>query len=66
MYGFIRNNYTWNRRYFNYGINVKDAFDEKPGSVSAINLSLVNALDAAKLEARSEVLNFRMKMGNAR
>ena len=59
VYGFIQSNYTWNGRYFNYGINVRDAFDEKLGSVSAINLSLVNALEAAKLDAKSVILSTR-------
>lgn len=58
-YGFIQDNYTWNKRYFNYGIKVKDAFDEKLGSVSAINLSLVNALEAAKLNAKAVILSTR-------
>ena len=59
VYTFIQNNYTWNKRYFNFGINVKDAFKEKLGSVSAINLSLVNALEAAKLTAKSVILSTR-------
>jgi hypothetical protein len=59
VYGFMQDNYTWNGRYFNYGINVKDAFDNKLGSVTAINISLVNALVAAKLDAKSVILSTR-------
>ncbi len=59
VYGFIQDSYTWNGRYFNYGINVKDAFDDKLGSVTAINISLVNALEAAKLDAKSVILSTR-------
>ncbi|HLV93495.1 MAG TPA: hypothetical protein VKX34_10260 [Aequorivita sp.] len=59
VYSFIQENYTWNKRYFNFGIKVKDAFEEKLGSVSAINLSLVNALDAAKLDAKAVILSTR-------
>ncbi|SDW57864.1 hypothetical protein [Aequorivita viscosa] len=59
VYSFIQSNYTWNRRYFNYGLDVKDAFKDKIGSVSAINLSLVNALEAAKLNAKSVILSTR-------
>ncbi len=59
VYIFIQDSYTWNGRYFNYGINVKDAFDDKLGSVTAINISLVNALEAAKLDAKSVILSTR-------
>lgn len=59
VYKFILNEYTWNGRYFNYQIKVKNAFDDKLGSVTAINLSLVNALKAAKLEAKPVLLSTR-------
>lgn len=59
VYSFIQSNYTWSGRYFNYGMDVKDAFNEKLGSVSAINISLVNALEAANLEAKSVILSSR-------
>ncbi len=59
VYSFIQDSYTWNGRYFNYGINVKDAFDDRLGSVTAINLSLVNALEGAKLDAKSVILSTR-------
>lgn len=59
VYSFVQDRYTWNGRYFNYEIKVKDAFDEKLGSVSAINLSLINALEAAGLNAKSMILSTR-------
>ncbi|WP_181566742.1 DUF3857 domain-containing protein [Aequorivita sp. CIP111184] len=59
VYGFIQNNYTWNGWYFNYGNDIKDSFQEKLGSVSDINLSLVNALEAANLHAKSVILSTR-------
>ena len=59
VYGFIQNNYTWSGRYFNYGNEVKDAFEDKLGSVSDINISLVNALEAANLYAKSVMLSTR-------
>lgn len=59
VYSFIQDRYTWNGRYFNSEIKVKDAFDEKLGSVTAINLSLINALEAAKLEAKPMLLSTR-------
>ena len=59
VYGFIQNNYTWNGRYFNYGNDIKDSFQDKLGSVSDINLSLVNALEAANLQSKSVILSTR-------
>ncbi len=59
VYNFIQNAYTWNGSYFIYGNNIKDAFDEKLGSVSTINISLVNALNAANLEANTVILSTR-------
>ncbi|MDN3725197.1 hypothetical protein QRD02_12475 [Aequorivita sp. SDUM287046] len=59
VYEFIQTNYTWNGRYFNYGNDIKDSFQEKLGSVSDINLSLVNALEAADLHAKSVIISTR-------
>lgn len=59
VYSFIQNNYTWNGRFFNYGNEVKDAFEDKLGSVSDINISLVNAFEAANLHAKSVILSTR-------
>lgn len=59
VYGFIQKNYTWSGRYFNYGNDIKDSFKDKLGSVSDINLSLVNALEAANLYSKSVILSTR-------
>lgn len=59
VYAFIQNNYTWNGRYFNYGNDIKDSFQDKLGSVSDINLSLVNAFEAANLHSKSVILSTR-------
>ncbi|WP_169313457.1 DUF3857 domain-containing protein [Aequorivita sublithincola] len=59
VYKFIQEEYTWNKRFFNYEIKVKDAFKDKLGSVAAINLSLVNALEAARLNAMPVLLSIR-------
>ncbi len=59
VYSFIQKSYTWNNRYFHYGQDVRDAFSEKLGSVSSINLSLVNALEAAQLESKPVILSTR-------
>ena len=59
VYKFIQDRYTWNGRYFNYEIKVKDAYDERLGSVTAINLSLANALEAAKLDAKPVLISTR-------
>ncbi len=59
VYKFIQNTYTWNGSYFNYEIRVKEDFNNKLGSVAAINLSLINALEAAGLYAKPMLLSTR-------
>ncbi len=53
VYTFIQNHYSWNGKYDIFSDNrVKDAFEEKTGSVPEINISLINALNAADLDAK--------------
>src|SRR5690606_21965790 len=59
VYKFILDTYTWNGRYFSYGKDVRNAFRDKKGSVSQINISLVNALEAAKLDVKPVILSTR-------
>jgi len=59
VYKFIQNRYTWNGRYFNHEIKVKNSYEDKLGSVSAINLSLANALKAAKLDVEPVLISTR-------
>ncbi|UAB80108.1 transglutaminase domain-containing protein [Marixanthomonas sp. SCSIO 43207] len=60
IYSFIQNHYKWNgkHRIFN-DIDVKNAFEKKVGNTSEINLSLINALQAAGLEAYLVLLSTR-------
>tara|TARA_R110002072_G_scaffold72354_1_gene173002 strand:+ start:22805 stop:24769 length:1965 start_codon:yes stop_codon:yes gene_type:complete len=46
VFAFFQNYYTWNKNYFSIDdtIELKDAFGEKSGSVSEINLALLNSL----------------------
>ena len=59
IYKFIQNHYTWNGKYYSSETQVKDAFDSKIGSVPEINLSLINALDAADLDVKLMLLSTR-------
>lgn len=59
VYGFIQNHYTWDGSYYSSETTVKDAFDLKKGSVPEINLSLINALQAAGLDAKLMLLSTR-------
>ena len=53
IYTFIQNHYTWNGKYGLWGNSrVKKAFENKKGSITEINLSLINALQAADLDAK--------------
>lgn len=59
VYTFIQNHYTWDGSYYNSETRVKDAFDQKKGSVPAINLALINGLRAASLDAKLMLLSTR-------
>jgi len=60
IYSFIQNHFSWNGK---YGIfqeaNVKKAFDERSGSISEINLALINALQIANIDANIGLLSTR-------
>ncbi len=60
VFSFIQNHFTWNGNYrvFN-DIRVKDAFDEKTGNIAEINLSLINSLEAADLNAKIIMISTR-------
>lgn len=59
IYSFIQNHFTWNGTFYSSETEVKDAFVEKKGSVPEINLSLINALEAADLDAKLMLLSTR-------
>jgi len=53
IYTFIQNHYQWNGRYGLWeGSRVKKAFENKTGSITEINLSLINTLLAVDLDAK--------------
>ncbi|WGF91270.1 transglutaminase domain-containing protein [Aequorivita marisscotiae] len=59
IYTYIQNHYTWDGTFYSSETEVKDAFDDKKGSVPEINLSLINALEAAGLDAKLMLLSTR-------
>lgn len=59
IYTFIQNHYTWDGSYYSSEIAIKDDYNEKKGSVASINLSLINALNAAGLDAKLMLLSTR-------
>lgn len=60
VYYFIQNHFTWNRKYRILNeIDVKDAFKKKTGNISEINFALLNALEAAGIEAEIMLLPTR-------
>lgn len=53
VYYFFQDKMNWNGKYWLFSnINVKDAFEQRKGNSSEINLGLINALKAAGLEAK--------------
>ena len=51
VYTFIQNHYTWNERYGIFkNARVKQAFENKTGNVTEINISLINALKTVGLD----------------
>lgn len=52
VYYFIQNHYNWNGKYRIFSdVQTREAFESKTGNISQINLSLVNALEAAGIES---------------
>jgi hypothetical protein len=60
IYSFVQEHYTWNEEMGIYGkARVKEAFDEKKGNVSEINISLINLLNAAGIKTNLMLLSTR-------
>jgi hypothetical protein len=60
IYYFIQNNMTWNRKYrILSNVRVKEAFEKKSGNSSEINLALINALEAAGMDAKIMLISTR-------
>jgi len=59
-YNFIKNYFTWNNktRLFN-DVNVKEAFDNKIGNSTEINIAMINALNAVGLDAEIVLVSTR-------
>jgi len=60
IYNFIQNHYNWNEKdgIYRY-VNLKEAYKSKIGDVSEINISLINALKAAGLDAELMLISTR-------
>ena len=60
VYKFIQNHFTWNEKYGIFkNARVKEAFENKTGNVSEINISLINALKTAGLNAELVLISTR-------
>jgi len=60
VYKFVQKNFTWNGNYRVFSdIDVKEAFEKKEGNITEINLALINALNAAELDAKIVLLSTR-------
>lgn len=59
VYGFIRDRFEWNGILYNYGATIREIFEAKTGSAAEINISLINALQAAGLDAKLMMISTR-------
>jgi hypothetical protein len=60
IYKFIKNHFTWNGRYNLFGdVNVRQAFQDKSGSMTEINFALINSLLAAAIDTETVMLSTR-------
>jgi hypothetical protein len=60
IFAFIKDRFTWNGDYGIYDkTRVKEAFEEKKGNVSEINMSLINLLNAANIKANLLLMSTR-------
>ncbi|WP_127138363.1 DUF3857 domain-containing protein [Flagellimonas oceanensis] len=60
IYQFVKDYYTWNGDYGIFWDNrVKEAFDERKGNVAEINITLINLLNSAGIDAEMMVLSTR-------
>ncbi len=62
IFNFVQQHFTWNEEMGIYGkARVKEAFEEKKGSVSEINMSLINLLNAAGIKTNLMLLSTRKR-----
>ena len=60
VYTFIQNHFTWNTKFGIFGnVKLKEAFENKVGNVGEINISLINALKTAGLNAELILISTR-------
>lgn len=60
VYYFIQGHFNWNGKSpFFSNVHVKEAFEERTGNASEINLALINALQAVGLDAKIMILSQR-------
>ncbi len=60
IYAFVQNHFAWNGKYGIYrNIRVKKAFDERKGNIGEINISLINLLNSAGINAKLMLLSTR-------
>ena len=60
VFDFIKNHFTWNNKIKLFtDVNVKNAFDEKIGNSTEINIALINALNALGLNSNIVLLSTR-------
>jgi hypothetical protein len=60
IFSFVKDHYTWNEKYGIYkNIRVKEAFNNKIGSVCEVNISLINLLNAGGIKTNLMLLSTR-------
>ena len=60
IYAFVKDHYTWTGEFGVFGkARVKQAFEERKGSVGEINMSLINLLNAAGIKTNLMLLSTR-------
>ncbi|WGH74074.1 DUF3857 domain-containing protein [Tenacibaculum tangerinum] len=61
-YRFIQHHFIWNEKYWpSKKVRIKEAFEDKTGTIFDINLSLYNALQAAQIESYLVLTSTRNK-----
>jgi transglutaminase-like putative cysteine protease len=61
IYGYVKSNIKWNKNYGDYSVqnNPKNVIETKTGNIGDINLTLLNLLQTANLDAKPLVLSTR-------
>lgn len=59
VYYLIQSHYDWNGYFYSYGSTLEDVYDKKQGSAAEINVSLINALQVAGLDAKLMMISTR-------